>query len=141
LFSVGLGPAGAESGQPMAQVYSLRDERRGNALGGDFAHDARMLGVAHRGGFIDQHHGNTVTHVIATLQARVVQRILVGDEIQRTFVLRARKNRQQSGVNDAHRPNATSSGRDELQQCCHMGVALLAGGRFEIEAQQRFGVG
>jgi hypothetical protein len=53
-----------------------------------------VLDCINRGGLIDEHHGDSIAHVVATLQPWVVQGIFVSDKKQWAFILRTRKNRE-----------------------------------------------
>jgi hypothetical protein len=53
-----------------------------------------VLSGVNSGGFINEHHGDSVAHVVATLQPWVVQGIFVSDKKQWAFILRTRKNRE-----------------------------------------------
>src|SRR5438477_12274075 len=98
---VGAGTPPARTGRA-SRAADSRGEGGGKAFGLDLAHDAVVLVARDGDGFVDEHDGDAVAHVVAQLEARVVERVLVDEVIQRTLVLRAGKDLEQTWI-EAHR--------------------------------------
>src|SRR5258708_24809424 len=78
-------PSGARrSDTPLAGLEGGLD-----ALGGDFGHEALVLGVFERLGFVDQHDRDVVPDGVTQSQSRVVERVFIGEVVERAFVLGA----------------------------------------------------
>ena len=105
----------------------------------DLGHDSPVFCVVDRLGLVDQHHRDVVADRVATLQARVVERVLVGEVVQRPLVLRAGEDLEQRRGSNAM-SGTPSSGGEQGEHLGHVAVARLAGRGFEVESQQRLGV-
>ena len=107
-----------------------------------------MLVARDGDGFVDQHDGDAVAHVVAQLEARVVERVLVDEVIQRTLVLRAGKDLEQTWI-EAHRQllwidaeaATLLTGIDQLSQLGDMRIARRGVRGLEVEPEQGLGIG
>ncbi len=79
-------------------AYRLRVEGRFDALGLRLGAEPLVLGVVDRLGLVDQHDRDVVGDPVAEPQARVVQRLLVGEVEQRPLVLGAGQDLEQLRV-------------------------------------------
>ena len=93
--------------------------------------------VVDRLGLVDQHDRDVLADGVAPLQAGVVERVLVGEVEQRALVLGAGEDLEELGV-ECH---GSALVGDEGPHLGDVGVARGAGGGFEVEPQQRLGVG
>ena len=139
------------SGRPAAAANIPRVSRRSDvtwstscglgcgldSLGLRLGHQPFVLGIVNRFRFIHEHHRNVVANLIATLQPRVVERVLALEVRAEVPCLRDRRgcravaDQEPSWLHPLVMMSRTLS--DVL-------FALGAGSGFEVEAQQWFGV-
>ena len=96
-------------------------------VGVGLGEEALVLGVVDRLGLVDQHDRDVVAHLVATLEAGVVERRFVFEVQERSLVLGAREDLQQLRV-ERHRHSLSVSPRDEREDFGRVRVARGAVG-------------
>ena len=90
---------GDPDGCPGGCIPALDDPATTDAEGGAwYPDDAVVFGIVDGRGLRDQHHGNAVADVVATVEPRVVEQGLALEVIERALVLRAGEDLEERGI-------------------------------------------